>query len=169
METRSSRREAVCACAEVEEPPAAAHSAPLMSIDLRPAIAADAPSVFELAKDFAVSFAPTADQFARSFDHLIAADDALLLVADEAGQPLGYLLAFDHHVLWANGRVAWIEEITVRADRRRQGIGHQLMEGFERWARSRGSRVAAVATRRATEFYAALGYDASATYFRKVL
>ena len=140
-----------------------------MSITIRPAVAADSLGVFELAKDFAVSFAPAAGQFARSFDQLIAMDDTLLLVAAEAGQPLGYLLAFDHHALWANGRVAWIEEITVRADRRRQGIGRQLMREFENWARLRGSRVAALATRRAADFYAALGYDASATYFRKVL
>jgi GNAT superfamily N-acetyltransferase len=140
-----------------------------MSINVRPAVAADSAGTFELAKDFAVSFAPAAGQFAESFDHLIATKDALLLLADEAGQPLGYLLAFDHPALWASGRVAWIEEITVRADRRRQGIGRQLMQEFENWARSRGSRVAALATRRAADFYAAMGYDASATYFRKVL
>ena len=153
----------------MEDRTARAHSVPLMSINIRPAVAADSLGVFELAKDFAVSFALTAGQFARSFDHLTATDDTLLLVADEAGQPLGYLLAFDHYALWANGRVAWIEEITVRADRRRQGIGRQLMQEFENWARLRGSRAAALATRRAADFYAALGYDASATYFRKIL
>ena len=140
-----------------------------MSINIRPAVAANSPGVFELAKDFAVSFAPEIGPFARSFDHLIAADDSLLLVADETGQLLGYLLAFDHHALWVNGRVAWIEELAVRADRRRQGIGRHLMGKFEEWARLRGSRVAALATRRAADFYAALGYEASATYFRKVL
>jgi GNAT superfamily N-acetyltransferase len=119
-----------------------------MSINIRRAVAADSPGVFELTKDFAVSFAPAATQFAQSFDHLIATENALLLVADEAGQPLGYSLACDHWALWANGRVAWIEEIAVRADRRRQGIGRQLMQEFENWARLRGSRVAALATRR---------------------
>jgi len=140
-----------------------------MSIIVRPAVAADSAGAFELAKEFAVSFAPAADQFGRSFDHLIAREDALLLVADEGGPLLGYLLAFDHPALWANGRVAWIEEIAVRADRRRQGIGRQLMREVEAWARLRGSRVAALATRRAADFYAALGYEASATYFRKAL
>jgi len=140
-----------------------------MSIEIRPATAADSPGVFALAKDFAVSFAPAADQFARSFDQLLATDGVLILVAGEGGQTLGYLLALDHPALWANGRVAWIEEVTVRADRRRQGIGRRLVREFENWARSRGSRVAALATRRAAGFYAALGYDASATYFRKIL
>lgn len=140
-----------------------------MPINTRPAAAADSAGVFELAKDFAVSFAPTADQFARSFEQLIATDAALLLVAEEAGQTVGYVLAFDHPTLWANGNVAWIEEIAVRADRRRQGIGRRMMRDCEQWARLRGARVAALATRRAADVYTALGYDASATYFRKVL
>jgi GNAT superfamily N-acetyltransferase len=136
---------------------------------IRPAVASDQQGVFGLAKEFAVSFEPTADAFARAFRHLIAQDDALLVVADEAGRPVGYLLAFDHHALFANGRVAWIEEIAVQADRRRQGIGRQLMQAFEQWAQARGAVQAALATRRSADFYAALGYEASATYFRKAL
>jgi GNAT superfamily N-acetyltransferase len=140
-----------------------------MAILIRPAVAGDQLSVFDLAQEFAVSFRPTPDAFARAFGHLIFQDDALLVVADEAGRPVGYLLAFDHHTLFANGRVAWVEEIAVRADRRRQGIGRQLMQAFERWAQARGAVLAALATRRAADFYVALGYEASATYFRKAL
>lgn len=57
----------------------------------------------------------------------------------------------------------------VDAERRRKGVGALLMTEFERWARARGSRLVALATRRAAAFYAALGYEESATYFRKVL
>ncbi len=82
---------------------------------------------------------------------------------------MGYCLGFDHVAFYANGRVAWVEEIAVRADARRQGIGAGLMAAFEAWAKDRGSRVAALATRRAAPFYAALGYTESAAYFRKLL
>jgi GNAT superfamily N-acetyltransferase len=75
----------------------------------------------------------------------------------------------DHYTLFANGRVAWVEEIMVRADMRGQGIGRALMEAFEAWARSRSSRLVALATRRAAPFYAALDYEESAIYFRKLL
>src|SRR5262245_45676610 len=140
-----------------------------MAIVIRPAVASDQQSVFDLATEVAGSFAPRGDVFARAFRPLISQDDALLVVADEAGRPVGYLLAFDHHALFANGRVAWVEEIAVRADRRRQGIGRQLMQAFEQWAQARGAVLAALATRRAADFYATLGYEASATYFRKIL
>ena len=41
--------------------------------------------------------------------------------------------------------------------------------GAIRYRLTRGSRLVALATRRAARFYAALGYEESATYFRKVL
>lgn len=43
------------------------------------------------------------------------------------------------------------------------------MRGFEHEARTAGARLIALATRRASSFYEAIGYEPSATYFRKVL
>jgi hypothetical protein len=43
------------------------------------------------------------------------------------------------------------------------------MEAFESWAKSRGAALVALATRRAAPFYLALGYEESASYFRKLL
>ncbi|MEZ0299682.1 MAG: GNAT family N-acetyltransferase, partial [Candidatus Methylacidiphilales bacterium] len=71
--------------------------------------------------------------------------------------------------LFATGSVAWLEEIMLRQDFRRAGIGKMLMEDFEKWARIKSCRMVALATRRAAEFYKALGYEESATYFRKKL
>ena len=136
---------------------------------IRQARAGDSEQVFGLTAQFATSFQPAADKFADSFTRLRRRHDALLLVAEELGVISAYLLAFDHDTLFANGRVAWVEELMVREDRRRSGIGRKIMEHFEQWARSRGSVLAALATRRAMEFYNALGYQESATYFRKLL
>jgi len=93
----------------------------------------------------------------------------LLLIAEEQGDVLGYLLGFDHETFFANGRVSWVEEVMVREDRRREGIGETLMERFEEWAKSRDSKLVALATRRASPFYMAIGYEDSATYFRKLI
>ena len=82
---------------------------------------------------------------------------------------MGYLLGFDHSTFFANAPASWVEEVAVHSSLRRNGIGRALMTGFEEWAISRGSRLVALATRRAARFYAALGYEESATYFRKVL
>ena len=43
------------------------------------------------------------------------------------------------------------------------------MTRFEAWAAARGCRLVALATRRAAAFYGAIGYEESATYFRKIL
>jgi GNAT superfamily N-acetyltransferase len=136
---------------------------------VRRATMADLDQVFALAQDFATSFRPETGAFAESFGHVITQDNALLLVAEDSGPLLGYLLGFDHHTFFANGRISWIEEVMVRDDSRRRGHGRALIAHFEDWARSRGSKLVALATRRATPFYRALGYAESATYFRKLL
>ena len=48
-----------------------------------------------------------------------------------------WALRFDHYAFYANGRVSWLEEITVRADLRRQGLGLGLMRAFEAWGLTR--------------------------------
>ena len=136
---------------------------------IRRATPADSAAVFDLTREFSTSFHPQVEIFEPSFDFLIKQDDALLLVIDEENQLLGYLLGFDHHTLYANGRVSWVEEIMVRPDRRRCGLGRNLMLQFEQWAATRDSKLVALATRRAAPFYTAIGYHESALYFRKLL
>jgi GNAT superfamily N-acetyltransferase len=136
---------------------------------IRRAEPADSGAVFDLTREFATSFQPQVETFEQSFNCLIKQDDALLLVMVEADQLVGYLLGFDHPALYANGLVSWVEEIIVRPDRRRCGLGRDLILHFEQWTAARGSRLVALATRRAASFYAAIGYQESATYFRKLL
>jgi GNAT superfamily N-acetyltransferase len=136
---------------------------------IRRAAPTDSAALIDLTREFATSFHPQVEAFEESFDFLIKQDEALLLVIDEANELLGYLLGFDHHTLYANGRVSWVEEIMVRQDRRRCGLGRDLMRQFEQWAATRGSRLVALATRRAAPFYTAIGYQESALYFRKLL
>lgn len=116
-----------------------------------------------------MSFERERADFDRSFERLVAAPDGRLLVAASDGKLLGYLLGFDHDTFFANGRVAWVEEIVVHSGWRRRGVGRRLMDDFERWAMSRGGRLVALATRRAASFYRSLGYDESAVYFRKLM
>jgi GNAT superfamily N-acetyltransferase len=82
---------------------------------------------------------------------------------------VGYLLATSHPAFHANGPVAWVEEVMVVARARGTGVGRQLMAAAEDWARARGAAYVALATRRAAPFYQALGYEDSATYFKKPL
>lgn len=142
-------------------------------LHIRPATTADADTVAELAAELAQSFPFSRAAFDRGYPAVLAAGDACLLLAtdDRTGQaiPVGYLLGFQHPAFFANGPVAWVEEVLVRPEYRGRGAGRALMTAFEQHAAGQGCRLVALATRRAAPFYRALGYQESATYFRKVL
>ncbi len=129
----------------------------------------DGPALFLLARAFATSFVVEQAAFERTLAELLTHPEAFLAVAEVDGEVAGYVLGFDHLTFFANGRVAWVEEITVGEPYRRQGIGRRLMEAFEAWATGRESKMIALATRRAADFYGALGYEEAAAYFRKRL
>ncbi len=136
---------------------------------IRTATPDDVDAVFPLASELASSFEVEKRSFQESFQQILLDDHALLLVAVDNEEAVGYCLGFEHTTFFANGRVAWVEEIMVRSSRRKEGVGRSLMTTFEEWASRRGARLVALATRRAAEFYRAVGYEESAFYFRKLL
>jgi GNAT superfamily N-acetyltransferase len=140
-----------------------------MTTRIREAQSVDAEAVLALAKPFATSFVVEEGAFHRSFAELLASPQAYLAVAETAHQLVGYVLGFVHDTFFANGRVAWVEEIMVNEKFRRRNIGQLLMQDFEAWARANECKLVALATRRASTCYQALGYEESATYFRKLL
>jgi GNAT superfamily N-acetyltransferase len=137
--------------------------------EVRRAEAGDIEDVAALAGELALSFEFSRQRFDASYPALLAADDVCLLLAVEGGEVAGYLLGFRHLTFYANGPAAWVEEVVVRGRDRRRGIGRVLMNAFEEWSVSQGCSLVALATRRAAPFYLSLGYEESATYFRKVL
>ncbi|MBP2705763.1 GNAT family N-acetyltransferase [Microbispora sp. RL4-1S] len=136
---------------------------------IRGAEQSDGEEIFALAREFAVTFRPERAPFDAALPRLLEDEDAYLAVATVGGTIRGYLLGYAHLTLFANGPVAWVEEAMIERAYRRHGIGRRLLEDFETWARSRGAGYVALATRRAAEFYGALGYEVSATYYRKLL
>jgi GNAT superfamily N-acetyltransferase len=137
--------------------------------EVRQAEAGDVDHVAGLAAALAMSFEFSAARFRENYPALLAADGACLLLAVSGQERVGYLLGFRHLTFYANGPVGWVEEIAVRDQDRGRGIGRVLMDAFERWAAAQGCALVALATRRAGPFYRALGYEESATYYRKVL
>ena len=136
---------------------------------IRRATPDDAAKVFSLASDLATSFDVEERRFEASYQQVLTDDHALLLVVEDDKEVVGYCLGFEHATFFANGRVAWVEEMMVSSSHRRKGVGRSLMAAFERWSAGRGAKLVALATRRAAEFYRAVGYEESATYFRKML
>lgn len=140
-----------------------------MTISIRKATERDADVLFALARDFATSFAPERAAFETALADITAIEEGNLSVAEVDGDVVGYCLGFDHYTFYANGRVSWVEEIAVKESMRRVGVGRALMANFEEWSRERGSRLVALATRRAAPFYRSIGYEESATFFRRLL
>lgn len=129
----------------------------------------DLNAVYSLTKDFATSFVTDENAFRASFTAILEEDATYFAVAESQGEIIGYVLAFSHNTLYANGPVAWVEEIMVSAEHRKQGIGRALMNEAEEWAAQRGCKLIALATRRAASFYEVLRYEASAAYYRKLI
>jgi len=140
-----------------------------MNVKIRPASLNDSDELFALVRDFATSFRPERQAFEKSLKQLIADESAYLTAAAVGNEIVGYCLGFDHFAFYANGRVSWVEEITVREDLRGKGIGRKLMADFEEWSLGRKSKLVGLATRRAASFYEALGYENSAVFYRKLL
>ncbi len=137
--------------------------------EVRQAGRADADMIAGLAAELAQSFAFCRADFDLSYPALLAERNTCVLVAEQDGDCMGYLLGFSHLTFFANGPVGWVEEVLIRREHRGRGIGRDLMSAFERWAAARECAMVALATRRAAPFYLGLGYQESAAYLRKVL
>jgi GNAT superfamily N-acetyltransferase len=141
---------------------------PSHNIEIRPAIAEDVGTLWPLVQDFAFSYRPERSVFEQSFRELVERNDTLVMVAvEDVSTTVGYLLGSYHGTFFANGPVAWIEELMVSESARRRGVATQLVAQAETWARSVPTAYVALASRRAGAFYLGLGYEESATYLRK--
>jgi GNAT superfamily N-acetyltransferase len=136
-------------------------------VEVRPAEPEDIDGVWPLVQEFSFSYRPDRSAYVRSFGELLDRRDTLVLVAAADGVVVGYLLGSCHGTFFANGPVAWIEELMVDESVRHQGIATRLMASAEMWARSIPAAYVALASRRAGGFYLELGYEESAAYFRK--
>src|SRR5262249_58915704 len=117
-----------------------------LSPTIRPARAADEGAILSLARPFATSFAIDERAFHRAYGELLTSTEALVLVAESESAIVGYLLGFDHPTFYANGRVAWVEELMVDEAWRRQRVCTAPLRPFQTWARQRGCPPRALAT-----------------------
>lgn len=97
-------------------------------IVVRAAAEADSDGIWPLTQAFATSFVLTRPGFDRSLSSVLADVDALLLVAQDSTEVVGYLLAHRNQTLFADGPVALVEELMVHQRARRDGVGRQLMQ-----------------------------------------
>lgn len=92
-------------------------------IEVRQARADDVEQIWPLVQDFATSFRPERSSFDLAFSKVVDRADTVVLVAPaDRGVIVGYLLGSYHATFFANGPVAWIEELMVAKTVRRRGV-----------------------------------------------
>ena len=133
---------------------------------VREAHLADADVVFVLLTQFATSYTPIRANFDNNYPHILQNNDADLLVAEVDEQIVGYALATDSMTLFANGPVTELIELFVLEEFRRKGVGRALVQQAIARSKKRRAVEVVVPTRRAGSFYAALGFESTAEYFK---
>jgi GNAT superfamily N-acetyltransferase len=139
----------------------------LAGVVVRRARADDEATVWPLVEAFAVTATPSRAGFEGAFRGALTRPDVRVLVAEESGVVVGYLLAQLEPTFFADGPVAWVQEVMVAEGRRGSGVGRALVRAAEAWAREAGAVSVSLASRRAGGFYEALGYVASATFYQR--
>ena len=82
-----------------------------MSIQIRRANPLDINNVLSLVRDFVTSFEIVEPKFRQSYADILENSDAIALVAADESALIGNCLRFCHHTFYANGNVAWLEDI----------------------------------------------------------
>lgn len=121
-----------------------------------------------------LGYALEADEVARRFAAVTAAEGHRVLVAEQAGRVVGLLHVFARPAL-EKPPEAVVQALVVDDAARGAGLGRLLMQAAERWAAEQGFASVALGTHVAREdakaFYARLGYAPTATaeLLRKML
>jgi GNAT superfamily N-acetyltransferase len=107
---------------------------------VRHADLSDAAAVGRLLFDFNTEFdepTPSPEELAARVAELLAGGDTVVLLAGEG--PDGLAVLRFRLALWSKGSECYLAEMYVVPERRRQGLGRQLLEAAIEVARARGA------------------------------
>ncbi|WP_433287426.1 N-acetyltransferase family protein [Micromonospora sp. CA-244673] len=106
------------------------------TISIRRAGPDDAPVVDTLVREIAAHEGDSAHVTvtAERWHELLRRDDVTVLLAERAGEPLGYVSAQRRLHLWTGGDILALDDLYVRAQARDGGVGRELMTALARCA-----------------------------------
>ncbi|MFF3987335.1 GNAT family N-acetyltransferase [Streptomyces sp. NPDC001797] len=139
---------------------------------VRDATPADADDVYRLLSGFVTSYRPDRAVFdGVTFPRIIeaaSAGSAEFLVAEQDPDScvVGYLLAVRMPTLFAGGTILELLELTVAEPVRGRGTGSALVRAAQAKARAAQDVEVTVPTRRAADFYRALGFHETAVHLK---
>lgn len=109
-------------------------------VTIRPAGPADATTVHTLVREIAVHEGDDAHVTvtAARWAGLLGRDDVTVLLAERAGEPLGYVSAHRRLHLWSGRDIFALDDLWVRAPARDAGVGRALMLALARTAADDG-------------------------------
>jgi GNAT superfamily N-acetyltransferase len=143
-----------------------------MTISIRKAVRADFPAVYELFREFAV-FQQTPEKLYINLDQLIADEQYFqCLVADVDGRIVGFASFFFAYYSWT-GRGVYLDDLYVKEDSRKYGIGKRLLNGVIDFAKAEGCKTVRWLVSRwnanAIDFYRSIGAEVDDTEMTCVL
>ncbi|MFG2934946.1 GNAT family N-acetyltransferase [Streptomyces sp. NPDC048282] len=137
---------------------------------IRDATPSDADDIYRLLTGFVTSYRPDRAVFDDvAFPRVIEAASygrAEFLVAEQDACVVGYLLALRMPTLFAGGTVLELLELTVAESMRGRGTGSALIRAAQARAREAKDVEVTVPTRRAADFYRALGFRETAVHLK---
>ena len=130
-------------------------------IEVSPACGSDLAEPLSLLEEFLRGGEPIPDGFAQVLGEAMKVGGLEVLAAREEGRVDGVAVLAYRPSISAAGLFASIEDLYVRPEARRRGVGRALLEAAGRLCASRGVSYVEVQVEdeEAAAFYAALGYE----------
>lgn len=107
------------------------------SINIRAATADDYAVIYAFMCDLEAMILD-ATAFQQIYHRNLAHPSVWYLIAEQAGQVVGFISCHSQYLLHHTGLVGEIQELYVRSENRNQRIGHQLVAYVEKLARKQG-------------------------------
>jgi GNAT superfamily N-acetyltransferase len=124
-------------------------------------------TVRALPQELTTAFPSDHAAFGPTYSSVLQNPSARLLVAEQDGHIVGYLLGYPHSTFRA-GAEAWrVEELCVSPAHHRTSLGRALMGAFEEQARAHGAKLVCLITGKAVEFYRAIDTSSAPSIFAK--
>jgi GNAT superfamily N-acetyltransferase len=120
-----------------------------------------------------LGYSSAADAVGLRLHRLTSDPRALVIVAERDGRVVGVATAHSISVIHDDGDVAWLTSLVVDGSAQGRGIGRQLVEAVEAWARSHSCVRLSVTTARdrndAHTFYERVGFEWTSRRYSKRL